>query len=700
MPTAAALPNDEEDRLAALHALGVLDTPPDPRLDRLTALTAEVFGAPIALASLVDRDGQRVKSAYGVDVTEVPRRAAFCAYTILDDVVLIVPDAAADRRFADSPLVLGPPFVRTYVGAPLISADGFRVGALCLFYDAVTPFDDAQAERLKTFAAVVSDGFELARRNRSLAEANAEIERQARLLEAVEDLVQVGGWSYNVATGAIASSKQVRAIKGFVGDDVRTLDKAVDGYPESARAQVRAAVEAAVEHAIPYSLELPLVTGSGKRLWVHTQGRPIVKDGQVTEIVGALQDITTRKKVERELDQRRREAEAANRAKSQFLAHVSHEIRTPLNAVMGLTTALLRSDLDEGQRDHVSLIRDAGETLLRLLDDFLDQAKIEAGRVEIESIPFSLPELLRFIEGVFAIKAAEKGLTFTVSCSEEAQRSFIGDPTRLRQVFSNLISNAIKFTETGRVDVDVAITSTGKAGVFDLCGAVSDTGPGIPADAHERLFSEYVQADASVTRRHGGTGLGLSISRSLCQLMGGDITLESQVGVGSTFRFTVRVVATEDAEVAVETPDLATAGAGLRVLVAEDNPNNRVVVSALLEPFAVELTFAENGREAVAIAEANAFDLILMDVQMPEMDGVEATRVIRRNEAARGAAPTPIVGLTANLMSYQLDAYTDAGMNACVGKPIRIAELVDVINALDLAGAGTPPGEHAASELR
>ncbi len=721
MPIAAPVPHNEQDRIAALRAMNVLDTPPDPRLDRITKLAAQIFAAPICLVSLVDTDRQWFKSRFGLDATETPRCLAFCAYAILGDELFVVPDATADPRFADSPLVVGPPHIRTYVGAPLVDPEGFRLGTLCLIYDQVTAFSAAQSEQLKTLAAVVVDGLRLLRRNRTLIEANAEIVRQRRLFEAVEKMTRVGGWVLEREAKTVSWSAQIYDILEVDPGFSPNLENALHFYPADARETLTDVIRHSFDAKTPFNLELPVLTAKGRPIWVHTFGQPVVEDGVVTKLVGAFQDITARKAFEDEQRDRRAEAEAANDAKSHFLASMSHEIRTSINAITGMAAALLRDELSAKQSGRVQVINDSSNVLLHLLNDILDLSKVEAGQIELEHIAFDLGLLADSIESVFKLKAEEKQLSFRVTCSDDARSWFVGDPTRLRQVFNNLISNALKFTDVGGVDVAIDIKATGQKDVFDLMGSVRDTGPGIAPDVQEAIFSDFVQADSSVSRRHGGTGLGLSISRSLCHLMGGDIAVESEVGVGSTFAFTARVrvadeeaVATpelktraphveepatsstqEMAEAATEAPvddavaedddaaDAADAGADdafLRVLIAEDNANNRAVFSALLEPFELDVTFAENGRQAVDMWADRDFDLILMDVQMPIMTGVEATREIRAREAAAGAAAIPIIAVTANVMKHQLDEYAEAGMDCCVGKPIRLGELIDAIN--------------------
>jgi signal transduction histidine kinase/CheY-like chemotaxis protein len=402
----------------------------------------------------------------------------------------------------------------------------------------------------------------------------------------------------------------------------------------------------------------------------------------------------------RQLDAARRHAESANEAKSSFLAAMSHEIRTPLNGVLGMAHGLRATTLAPRQAEMVDVIVDSGEALLAVLNDILDLAKVEAGRVEIESIPFDVEDLAIGAQALFTLKAHQKNLSFAVEIDPSARRSFQGDPTRIRQVLYNLLSNAVKFTETGEVRVRVWAEAHAN-GAARLFWQVRDTGIGMSAETQSRLFSKFVQADSSTTRRFGGSGLGLALSRGLVELMDGRITVESAPGEGATFTFSVVV----EPCAAVHTPapraeDLTplTApddgpGEGLRILAAEDNPVNQLVLRTLLAQIGIEVTIVDNGQLAVEAWQQGMFDLVLMDVQMPVCDGPTATREIRRLEAEGGLHRTPIIALTANAMAHQVEAYLAAGMDGHVAKPIRPDELFrELLSAAARGGAV----EHAA----
>ena len=377
------------------------------------------------------------------------------------------------------------------------------------------------------------------------------------------------------------------------------------------------------------------------------------------------------------------EAEAANDAKSSFLAMMSHEIRTPLNGVLGMVQAMELDPLPEVQRQRLDVVRQSGEALLAILNDILDLAKIEAGKLVLEEIDFDLDELLRGAHAAFTALANKKGLSFGLVTEPEARGVWRGDPTRIRQIVYNLISNALKFTEAGEVRV--------RADAVDarLRLSISDTGIGMSETAVASLFEKFTQADASTTRRFGGTGLGLPICGDLAALMGGAVTVETRVGEGTTFTVVLpltRGCAAPAGGSPVAPAQVARAAGALKVLAAEDNPVNQLVLKTLLHQFGVQVTVVDDGQAAVEAWRAEEWDIVLMDVQMPVMDGPAAARKIRELEGRHGRRRTPIIALTANVMSHQTEAYRVAGMDGCVAKPLQIVALVEAINAAIASG--------------
>ena len=439
----------------------------------------------------------------------------------------------------------------------------------------------------------------------------------------------------------------------------------------------------------PFRLECPINRLDGAEIWGDFTAE-LVQDpqGQPLRLIGAIQDVTAQRRAADAMASAMASAEAANAAKSAFLATMSHEIRTPLNGVLGMAQAMARDDLSDIQANRLDVIRHSGEALLAILNDVLDLSKIEAGRLDLEEIEFSLGEILQGAQATFTAIANKKGLSFALDTSA-AIGLYAGDPTRLRQILYNLISNAVKFTESG----EVRVTATYQSGIMRL--QVVDTGIGMTSENVKRLFSPFQQADSSTTRRFGGTGLGLVISRHLAEAMGGGIEVHSEIGAGSTFTVSLPLRRIGNHEAANSVPDqlpsppMLAPDQAIRLLVAEDNPTNQLVLKTLLHQVGIDPVIVNNGRQAVEAWSAQDFDVILMDIQMPELCGTAATRIIRTEEAASGRLQTPIVALTANAMSHQVSEYLAAGVDDVVTKPINIVELLQAINKA-MAGHAAP----------
>lgn len=483
-------------------------------------------------------------------------------------------------------------------------------------------------------------------------------------------------------------NKQMEALTGCTRDElIGAPFKSYFTDPERAEAGIKLVLS---EKKVT-DYELTACALDGKQTVVSYNATTFYDRGRTLQgVFAAARDVTEQKRVEAELQQAKAVAETASQTKSDFLASMSHEIRTPLNAIIGIADLLAKTPLSPEQNKYVQIFRRAGDSLLNLINDILDLSRVETAQLELERTGFSLSDLVEKVREVVAVRAQEKGLALVCEVAADVPNGLMGDPTRLRQVLLNLLGNAIKFTESG--EVALRVTADADSAVPTLRFVISDTGIGIPGEKLDAVFERFTQADSSTTRRYGGSGLGLTISKQLVQLMGGAIQVESSVGKGSVFSFTVPLEIWEGAAQRTSAP----VGAGpdqplpaLNILLVEDSPDNRTITMAYLRDTPYRVEIAENGAVACEKFTAGRYDLVLMDRQMPVMDGLTATRAIRAWEVTNQHPPTPIIALTASALKGDQEKCLAAGCTAYLTKPIKEEVLLQAIREHSLENKQT-----------
>jgi PAS domain S-box-containing protein len=774
-------------------------------IERATRLANGLFGDSFAIVVLM-HEGEFWRSRYADN--GLPMQEPVAELIIREGKPLWIEDASRDPVHAHNPLVIGPPFLKFYVGAPIRLADGSTPGVLSVMGVTPRPFDAAKLARLSDIADFLADEWERAQAKR--AHSRSSVERDAArtmLIELVKGLpmslvltdrnmaviahsdrwaselvldeqptvgrsiFELSPMAYEpwrqplqdcLAEGRPVSAQRLRSTRsdgavawlntevkpwrdsaGEIGglmiaaDNITELVETLEQV-EHSEARLKLALGLAdvhvwemdyqrrellktgaeetffeqpctyeqlytdiydtidprdrpeveeqwrihIEEGAPYHPQYRIKRTDDKEIWVES-AVTLLNDqkGRTVRLVGALQNITARKLAEQALVRAKDQAEAANMAKSTFLATMSHEIRTPLNGVLGMAQIMDAAELSDPQRERLQVIRKSGEALLAILNDVLDLSTIEAARLELEEAPFNIADLARGAHAAFSSVAAQKGLAFDLTIEDQAQGTYLGDSTRVRQILYNMVSNALKFTDRGEVLVRIAATHAG------MTLTVKDTGIGIAPERLGQLFQKFEQVDASVTRRFGGAGLGLAICRELALLMGGAVTVESRQDEGSTFTATLplkRIAdrAASEAQAGDEAlADQANALPALRVLAAEDNSINQLVLRTMLQQAGVDPTIVADGREALDAWRRADWDLVLMDIQMPEMDGLTATRAIRDSESETGRRRTPIIALTANAMAHHIAEYAAGGMDGFVAKPIEVGRLFAAMDA-------------------
>ena len=559
---------------------------------------------------------------------------------------------------------------------------------------------DGRPTKIVKIAANVTERFKI---QSELKRQEQALRKSESFLERTGSIARIGGWEIDLVTRAVHWSREVFRIHGLEPGPQPSLETAIAFYPAEAQRVIREAIVTSSTGGAGWDLDLDLIRADGQQVAVRVVGTAERADGAPVRLVGILQEITDRKRAEDELRQAKMAADAASQAKSDFLANMSHEVRTPVNGIIGMTHLALRAQPVAQQRGYLEKIDTAAHSLLRIMNDILDFSKMEAGKLNIECIAFSLDEMLKNVLDIVSQKAEQKGLPIRLTVDREVPRFLVGDPLRTGQVLTNLVNNAIKFTDAG--EIRVRVTAAHAATSAGLRFSVEDTGIGIAPEQLSRLFQSFNQADTSITRKFGGTGLGLAISKQLAELMLGTLTVESTPGVGSTFCFAANYgIAPE--ELIAPAPIAAGAGrAEKRVLVVEDSEMESDSLVAMLLTAGLRARAVMSGEEALlTLAQAaqaqQPFDLVVMDWRLPGISGVETARRIQQ---AGGAAPVPgVLILSAFERNEVLGGQDDPRLEGFLVKPVSQRRLIDTVSAIFQAGrsSGGSSGRSDASADR
>lgn len=652
----------ENSRVEMVRSFGLIGEPRPVIHDEVAALARDLSGATTALVSLVDSDRNWFAGIANYPDADQSRWESFCTHVVAaPDELLWVEDATKDSRFVENPYVVNGPFLRFFAGMPIV-VNGFPVGSLCVVDSQPKAYDAVLAGQLQTLAKIVGD--DLANRHQVRALRQSLLASADAIIDCNDHGV-ITDWSPGAErlfgfTRAEALGQRINIIIPPNHEEAHAEGFERWRLSGSARLERRIELQAQRKDGCLLDIELWMSV-------THLHG--------VRHIHSNIRDISERKQSAADLLAAKVEAEAANNAKSTFLANMSHELRTPLNGVVAVADLLSKTRLDRHQSELVSLIQSSSGQLLRLVGDILDLARIEAGEVVLASGPMSPRDLVSEVTAGLELAASAKNLSLSVSIDPAVSEHVEGDATRLKQVLTNLISNAIKFTDSGSVTVTVGCEGDGIR--FDI----ADTGIGFSKEQRDVIFERFQQADGSITRKFGGTGLGLAISRELVDVMGGELDCWGAPDEGARFWFTLPLQPVETIAAPVEAlPDECTANS--RALVVDDNATNRRVAELLLRSFGASVVSVEDGQQAVAAFTQGRYDVILMDMMMPVMDGLAATEAIRRIEVEQHLRPTPIIMLTASSLPEHITASLDAGADLHLPKPVNATALFEALSAV------------------
>ncbi len=677
------LSNKESRRLAALETYKDMDTLPQTELEALTKLASYICQTPVSLISLIGANGHAFITLIGLEITGSPLEISFCQNVITQDGIYTIYDALKSDEFKENPLVTSDPFIRFFAGVPLKNADGNPVGTLCVMDKTPKTLTPEQKDALFTLGNEVLARLELHKKNHTL-EQRIINEKEINTAKVIHDLAD---YKYALDKTSMISISDEHGIINYVNDKFCEISRYA---PEDLIGKNHRIINSyfhskdfmkdlwdTIAKGKVFQNEIKNKAKDGTFYWVDTTIFPFLDDkGNPYKYLTISYDITQKKIQEKQLIEVKVLAEKLSKSKDIFLTNMSHEIRTPLNAITGLGKLLSKTDLDEQQRTFLNGIESASDNLMSVINDLLDFSKIEAGKITLENISFNFEMICKQAINILTHKAEEKGLVLASDIDQKITPILIGDPFRINQVFMNMLGNAIKFTDHGHIYLKAFLLEE-LNNCQKILVEIEDTGVGINDDYLNVIFDKFTQEDETVVRKFGGTGLGMSITKELMELMDGTISIKSKKDIGTTISliFNLKIGSSRVIEKKRTIKNDTSNISGKRILLVEDNNLNRLLAKTILTEYGAVITEAVNGLEAVNFAREESFDIILMDIQMPVMDGIKATQIIRKeiNDSI------PIIALTANAIKGKLDQFFEAGMDDHIFKPYNEIKLVNPI---------------------